>query len=82
LDSLVDEPRAGRPPTITADQIEQVVVATLESTPKNATHWSRAKTADRSGLSKSTIGRIWRAFEFKPHRENGFKPSNDPQFVE
>ena len=57
-------------------------MATLESTPKNATHWSRAKMADRSGLSKSTIGRIWKAFELKPHREDGFKLSNDPQFVE
>ena len=63
-------------------QVEEVVVATLESTPKNATHWSRAKMADRSGLSKSTIGRIWKAFELKPHREDGFKLSTDPQFVE
>src|SRR5660398_180227 len=63
-------------------QVEEVVVATLESTPKNATHWSLAKMADRSGLSKSTIGRIWKAFELKPHRQDGFKLSNDPQFVE
>lgn len=82
LDGLVDEARPGRPAVITADQIEDVVVATLEQAPKNATHWSRSKMAERSGLSKSTIGRIWRAFELKPHREDGFKLSNDPLFVE
>jgi len=82
LDGLCDEPRPGRPATISAEQVEDVVVATLESVPNNATHWSRSKMAERSGLSKSTIGRIWRAFGLQPHRTEHFKLSNDPLFVE
>ena len=82
LDGLVDDPRPGRPATVTAEQVEDVVVNTLEQIPKNATHWSRAKMAERTGLSKSTIGRIWKTFELKPHRQDGFKLSNDPQFVD
>ncbi|MGH3969824.1 MAG: IS630 family transposase [Mycobacterium sp.] len=82
LDGLSDDPRPGRPATITAERVEEVLVATLESTPENATHWSRSKMAARSGLSESTIGRIWRAFELKPHRIDTFKLSTDPLFVE
>lgn len=82
LEGLVDEPRPGRPVTITAEHVEDVVVTTLEKTPKDATHWSRAKMAKRTRLSKSTIGRIWKAFDLKPHREDGFKLSNDPLFAE
>lgn len=82
LDGLSDDPRPGRPASITADQVERVVVDTLESTPQNATHWSRRKMAAKAGVSASTVGRIWKAFELKPHRVDGFKLSSDPLFVD
>jgi transposase len=82
LDGLVDEPRPGRPASVAIDRVEQVVVDTLESSPRDATHWSRSRMAAHSGLSPSTIGRIWRDFGLKPHRSETFKLSKDPYFVD
>jgi len=82
LDGLHDEPRPGAPRKISDEAVERVIVRTLESTPKGATHWSTRDMAKQSGLSHSTIGRIWRAFGLKPHRSETFQLSNDPLFVE
>src|SRR4051794_15523087 len=82
LDGLTDEPRPGRPRTVTDAQVEQVIVKTLETTPKDATHWSTRSMAAEVGLTQSAVHRIWRAFGLQPHRQDTFKLSRDPQFIE
>ncbi|WP_264023060.1 IS630 family transposase [Mycolicibacterium pyrenivorans] len=82
MDGLADEPRPGAPRKITDEAVEELIVATLERQPKEATHWSRASMAAETGLSKSAVGRIWKSFGLKPHQVDTFKISNDPQFVD
>jgi transposase len=82
LDGLVDEPRPGQPRTITDEQVEEVIVKTLESTPKDATHWSTRSMAKEVGLTQSAVHRIWKAFGLQPHRQDTWKLSKDPQFIE
>jgi transposase len=81
LDGLLDEPRPGVPRKIDDARVESVVVQTLESRPLGATHWSTRSMARHSGISTSSVGRIWRAFGLQPHRLETFKLSTDPLFV-
>jgi len=79
---LLDEPRPGGKRKISDDQIEAIIVKTLETKPKGRTHWSTRKMAEKAGISPSSVSRIWRAFGLQPHIVKGFKFSNDPLFVE
>jgi transposase len=81
LEGLLDEPRVGAPRKISDGDVERVVSLTLESQPRNATHWSTRSMAEASGLTPTTIRRIWRAFALQPHRVETFKLSKDPQFI-
>lgn len=82
LDGLLDEPRPGAPRKISDEQVEQALTMTLESMPQDATHWSTRSLAKASGLSRSTVGRIWKAFSLQPHRSETFKLSKDPLFID
>ena len=82
LEGLIDEPRPGRPRTVTDDQVEKVIITTLESKPKDATHWSTRSMARETGVSADAVMRIWHAFGLQPHRQETWKLSRDPQFIE
>jgi transposase len=82
LDGLHDEPRPGAPRSVSDDDVERVIVKTLEETPSNATHWSTRSMAAATGMSQSAVSRIWRAFALKPHLVDEFKLSPDPLFIE
>ena len=82
LDGLFDEPRPGSPRQITDEQVEQVIIRTLETTPRGATHWSVRDMAKASGLTRMTVNRIWRAFGLQPHRSETFKLSKDPLLID
>ncbi|MGH7775896.1 MAG: IS630 family transposase [Acidimicrobiales bacterium] len=79
---LLDEPRSGAPRAVSDEQVEAVLTMTLEEMPRAATHWSTRRMAEQSGLSHTTVRRIWGAFGLQPHRVESFKLSNDPQFIE
>ncbi|WP_431923693.1 helix-turn-helix domain-containing protein [Micromonospora wenchangensis] len=81
LPGLADDPRAGRPRSVRPEQVDRVVAATLDATPAPARRWSRASMAVHSGLSASTVGRIWRRFDLRPHLQDGLTLATDPGFV-
>ncbi|HEY2271617.1 MAG TPA: IS630 family transposase [Jatrophihabitantaceae bacterium] len=82
LEGVLDEPRPGRPRTVVDEQVEAVITRTLETTPKDATHWSTRSLAVELGMSQSAVSRIWRAFGLHPHRQDSWKLSRDPQFID
>ena len=82
IDGLHDEPRPGKPRSISDADVERVIVKTLEEQPANATHWSTRSMAAATGMSQTAVCRIWRAFALKPHQTETFKLSPDPQFID
>ena len=81
-DGLLDEPRPGRPRVVGDEQIKDLITATLETAPRDATHWSTRSMADHLGLSQSMVSRVWRAFGLAPHKQDSWRLSKDPLFVE
>lgn len=82
IDGLFDEPRPGRPRSISDEQVAELINTTLQTKPEGATQWSCRSLADETGVSKSTVQRVWNAFGLKPHRTESFKLSTDPFFVD
>ena len=82
LDGLLDAPRPGAPRTIDDARVDAVIAKTLESVPDGATHWSTRSMVREAGLSQTAVSRIWRAFGLQPHRQETFKLSSDPLFVD
>src|SRR5438046_4081935 len=82
LEGLYDEPRPGAPRKVTDDDVEQIIIQTLETTPRGQTHWSTRELAKATGFSRMTISRVWRALGMQPHRTESFKLSPDPQLIE
>jgi transposase len=82
LDGLYDEPRVGAPRKYSDEEVERVLVQTLETTPKGRTHWSTRKMAAKTGMSHTRVGQIWRTFGLQPHLSESFKISPDPQLIE
>jgi len=82
VDGLLDEPRPGTSRKLRDRDVERVLALTLESAPVGATHWSTRSMAQRAGLSRASIHRIWQAFSLAPHRSETFKLSKDPLFIE
>jgi len=82
LDGLHDEPRPGKPRSISDEDVERVIVKTLEEQPRDATHWSTRSMAAATGMSQTAVSRIWRAFGLKPQLTETFKLSPDPQFID
>jgi len=82
MDGLLDAPRPGAPRSIDDARVDAVIAKTLESVPTDATHWSTRTMAREMSLSQTAVSRIWRAFGLQPHRQETFKLSSDPLFVD
>ena len=81
MDALADAPRPGAARKITDDQVEALVTRTLTERPGQDSHWSTRTMAAQTGLSQSSVSRIWRAFGLKPHAVETWKLSTDPEFI-